>query len=118
MYDRLEDAINFRRKVSIYALDPAFHERVADIKQKFHDTKTYKDDNYFIDPKSWTLEKAMKQELKDHVEAVHDAIDDFARKDMETHSKIVADAAEASSRGVSYDQVKSEEVTDYFTRYN
>ena len=32
MYDRLEDAIDFRRKVSIYALDPAFHERVKDIK--------------------------------------------------------------------------------------
>ena len=44
-------------KLSIYALDPAFHYKVKQIKDHLKATKTYRDDNYFIDPKSWTIQK-------------------------------------------------------------
>lgn len=44
----------------LYAMDPVFHAKVAEIREKLRATKTYKDENYFIDPASWTWEKQLK----------------------------------------------------------
>lgn len=57
VYDSLEKMYKDNWKLSIYALDPAFHIKVKQIKDHLKATKTYRDDNYFIDPKSWTIEK-------------------------------------------------------------
>ena len=110
VYDQMNNALRDQAKASVYALDPAFHLKVEQIKQRYRDTKTYQDYNYHIDPKSWTVDKQVRQDVRDHVDAVHEAIDHFTRKDMETHSKIVANAAEASSRGVPYEVVAKEEL--------
>ncbi len=89
-------------------LDPGFQAKIQQIKEKYRATKTYKDDNYFIDPKSWTIEKQIKQDVKDHVSAVNEAIDVYDRKEMVNQSMRVAIAAEASSRGVPYEVVAKE----------
>ena len=72
--------------------------------------KTYQDKNYFIDPKSWTIEKQIHQDVEDHVSAINEVVDHFTRKDMIDHSKIVANRAEASARGVPYEVVAKEEL--------
>lgn len=59
-------------------------------------TKTYKDDNYFIDPASWTWEKQLRQDVADHKEALERAAEHFDLEHMKDHSKVVADAAQAS----------------------
>ena len=59
-------------------------------------TKTYKDENYFIDPKSWTWEKQFKQDVTDHKEAVERAAQHFDFEAMKENSRIVAEAAQAS----------------------
>ena len=48
--------------------------------------------------------------MKDHYDAVEEAVDHYTREDMKTHSKIVANAAEASDRGVPYETVAKEEL--------
>ena len=55
-------------------------------------TKSYKDDNYFIDPKSWTWEKQLKLDVNDHVETVRKATKHFDLDAMKDHSWVVADA--------------------------
>ena len=108
-WDKLQEDYKEAYKATIYYMDPAFHAKVAQIKERLRATKTYKDDNYFIDPKSWTFEKALRQELKDHIEATKEAIDYFTREDMKTHSEMVANAAEASARGVPVEVVEAEQ---------
>ena len=80
----------------LYSLDPTFHEKVQQIKEKLRATKTYKDENYFIDPMSWTWEKQLKQDIGDHKEAVEKAVEHFDMERMKDQSKVVAEAAQAS----------------------
>jgi hypothetical protein len=77
-------------------MDPAFHDKVAQTRERLRATKTYKDDNYFIDPLSWTWEKQIRQDVTDHKEAVERAAEHFDLEAMKDHSKVVAEAAEAS----------------------
>lgn len=78
-------------------MDPSFHAKVAQIRERLRATKTYRDENYFIDPASWTWEKQLKQDVADHKEAVERAAEHFELQDMKEHSKVVAEAAQASS---------------------
>lgn len=96
IYKKLEDAYYSDWKVPLYSMDPAFHDKVAQIREKLRATKTYRDDNYFIDPMSWTWEKQVNQDMADHKEAVERAAEAFELQDMKEHSKVVAEAAQAS----------------------
>ena len=80
----------------MYSLDPAFHAKVWEIREKLRATKTYKDENYFIDPMSWTWDKQLKQDVSDHKEALERAAEHFDIEAMKDHSKVVAEAAQAS----------------------
>lgn len=82
----------------MYSWDPAFHAKVAQVREHLRATKTYKDENYFIDPMSWTWDKQLKQDINDQKEAVNRAVEYFDIDRMKQHSKIVADAAEASDQ--------------------
>ena len=97
IYKDLESVYEANWKIPVYALDPAFHAKVAQIKERLRATKTYRDENYFIDPMSWTWEKQLKQDVNDHKEAVERAAEHFDLEGMKEHSKVVADAAQASA---------------------
>ena len=64
-------------------MDPAFHWKVGQVYEHLKATKTYKDDNYFIDPLSWTPEKQFRSDVADHREAIERAALHFDMKNMQ-----------------------------------
>lgn len=96
IYKALDDVYSSNWNIPLYSMDPSFHAKVAQIRERLRATKTYQDDNYFIDPMSWTWEKQIRQDVADHKEAVERAAEHFDLEAMKDHSKVVAEAAQAS----------------------
>lgn len=88
------------------------------IKQHYKDTRTYEGYNFHSRPDTWTFENQIRQDVNDHIDAVHQAVDDFTRRDMISHAKIISNKAEAETRGVSVQKVESEELQKEFSKFN
>ena len=97
IYKSLDDVYQSNWNIPMYSMDPAFHWKVGQIKERLRATKTYRDDNYFIDPASWSWDKQIRQDVSDQNEAVVRAAEHFDLEAMKEHSKVVADAAQANS---------------------
>ena len=82
IYGTLDDVYKTNWQIPYYSMDPEFHMKVGQVFEHLRATKTYKDDNYFIDPMGWTAEKQLRSDGNDHREAIERAALHFDLKNM------------------------------------